>query len=160
MSNPRRSRLVAADGSVGCFLSRDKAANWCGDEFAIRQGASRRTLLTGKASGIHQLRGRATPDGQCAHRDAAARQEPLHPEKILGKHRASFQRCSSVSQKKSAVGRPPVDINRRAKGVKFRPVRVSAAGRTGLPGIDSLLLLTGMVARWEKKLNHGGHGDQ
>jgi hypothetical protein len=44
-----------------------------------------------------------------------------------------------VCQKKNAVGIPPVDINRRAKGVKFRPIRASAVGRTGLPGIDGLL---------------------
>ena len=53
--------------------------------------------------------------------------------------------------KKSAVGRPSVDIDRRAKGVKFRPVRASAAGRTGFPGIDSLLFHSRMVARFSDR---------
>jgi hypothetical protein len=52
-----------------------------------------------------------------------------------------------VRKEKSLLGIPPVDIDRRAKGVKFHPVRASAAGRTGFPGIDSLLPHSGMVAR-------------
>jgi len=58
-----------------------------------------------------------------------------------------------VRQKKSDVGRPSVDIDRRAEGVEFHPVRASAAGRTGFPGIDSLLPLAGMVAPWVESLD-------
>ena len=74
------------------------------------------------------------------------------------RHQGSFQRCLRASdvhvrqKRKSAVGRPSVDIDRRAKGVKFRPVRASAAGRTRFPGIDSLLPHNGMVARRAQKM--------
>ena len=93
---------------------------------------------------------------QCAHRDAAARREPSPSRKEI---RTAFADagCSHgietsfgdvrQRQKKSATGRPSVDIDRRAKGVELHSVRASAAGRTGLPGIDSLLPHGGMVAR-------------
>ncbi len=58
----------------------------------------------------------------------------------------SSSRCSPAS-KKSDVGRPSVDIDRRAKGVGFHLVRASAAARTRLPGTDSLLTLAGTVAQ-------------
>ena len=63
------------------------------------------------------------------------------------RHQGTFQRCLRASEKKKRCwGAPPVDIDRRAKGVKFCPVRASAAGRTGFPGIDSLLPHPGTVA--------------
>ena len=66
-----------------------------------------------------------------------------------------------VRQKKSDVGRPSVDIDRRAEGVEFRPGRTSAAGRTGLPGIDSLLSHAAMVARrWKEDEMRPHHPDR
>ena len=62
-------------------------------------------------------------------------------------------------KKKTLWGTPPVDIDRRAKGVKFRPARASAAGRTGFPGIDCLLLHSGMVARRGKETRNAAHGE-
>ncbi len=72
-----------------------------------------------------------------------------------------FSAMFACVTKKSDVGRPSVDIDRRAKGVKFHPVGPSAAGRTGLPGIDSLLFLAGMVARrWKENKMRPHHSDR
>jgi len=109
-------------------------------------------------------------DEQCAHRDVAAGREPSPSRKEI---RTAFADagCSHgietsfgdvrQCQKKSDTGRHSVDIDRRAKGVKFHPVGPSAAGRTGLPGIDSLLFLAGMVARrWKENKMRPHHSDR